>query len=154
MWLALLKRFWPYLAVTILLLSVWVWHLAQVREARQEGRNEALALAAVEIEKAREHWREIEQETQIAHQQQLEKIRANAARELRGRPIRCVLGDANKVRGADDPGKSADGSGGEPTLQPAADLRSRIVHSGETCEQLRQQVISIRDLQRDRYRHK
>lgn len=145
MWMILFRRFWPYVAAAGLLIGAWLWYRAQINEAHETGYRLAQAEYRTELEQMRQHYQDLGQEVQREHYEQVEKLRADAARELRRRPIRCVLGD--EVRADQDPRKPAGGAAGGSDVQPAVDLRSRIVRQGETCERLRQQLIAIKKLQ-------
>ncbi|MGQ0834970.1 MAG: hypothetical protein ACT4O5_08655, partial [Gammaproteobacteria bacterium] len=71
-------------------------------------------------------------------------LSAAAARERRGKPIRCVLGDSDEVRTGRDSGGVAAGAAGEPIVRTPVDLRSDIVRVGSACEQMRQQLLAIK----------
>ena len=146
-WVTLLRRFWPYLAALGLLAGAWLWYRRQIHEADVAGYKRAQAEFTAELERMRQHYQDLGQEVQRDHQQRIEKLRAAAARELRRRPIHCMLGGADQVRADQDTGKPPGGSGGRPDVQSDVDLRSRILQQGETCERLRQQLIAIKKLQ-------
>lgn len=142
MWLALLKRFWPLLAGALALVAVCVWHVSEVRQARRAGYEQAHHEFTAQLERERQLWRQIEQETRDGYQSEIDQLRKNAARERRGPAIRCVLDD--KVRTAGDSGGTASSSTDGHAVRADVDLRPEIVRVGETCEQLRQQLIAIK----------
>lgn len=150
MWWTLAKRFWPVLAAAALLFAAYLWHLSEVHTAVTQARAEAKAAYDAELERDRQHRREIDDEVQLAHQKSLEDVRAAVARELRGRPIRCMLDAASQVRTGRDSGESTGSATGESALRSAPDIRSSLVQRGETCERLRQQLIAIRQRQEAR----
>lgn len=147
MWLTLLKKFWPYIAGALLLLGAWLWYREQLQEADQAGYKRAQAEYTAELENARKQWQKADEETQRDHETQLTKIREDAARELLGRPIRCVRSSPAKVsevRVPTDPGEPAGSPGGEPAGELSENLRPRIVVAGSGCEKMRQQLIVIK----------
>lgn len=146
MW-SLAKPFLPYIAGALLLIAVAVFVRGYLSSVEQRGYDRAKAEYAIELERDRQHRREVDEETERVHQESLSKVRADASRELRGRPIRCMLDAPGKVRAGQNPGKSAGGAGDEHALRANVDLRPAIVRQGETCEALRQQLIQIRERQ-------
>lgn len=144
MWLVLVKRFWPLIAGAVVLLGVYLWHLSAVSSARHEGYAKAQSEFAAQLERERELRRVIDEETRREYEQALDKVRADAARELRGRSIHCVLGPADPVRAGRDPSAVPSGTADQYALRADVDLRPQIVRVGETCEQLRQQLIAIK----------
>lgn len=134
-------RLYVYAAGALALLGLlWYAHHA----VYQDGYEDAQAAFKAELEAQREHQREINEESDRVHQESLAKVRADADRERRGRSIRCVLGSDGQVRIPETTGSpDASTPGGQPAMQSAPDLRSAIVQRGETCEQLRQQVIAL-----------
>jgi hypothetical protein len=147
MWLALLKRFWPLLAGVLLLVAVYAWHVSEVRQARRAGYEQAHHEFTAQLERERQLWRQIEQETRDGYQSEIDQLRKSAARERRGPAIRCVLDDKSKVRIAGDSGGIASSSADGHAVRADVDLRPEIVRVGETCEQLRQQLIAIKSWQ-------
>lgn len=146
-WLTLLRKFWPYIAGALLLIAVYIWFQARLRNEYRAGHKAATAEMQAELDSARQLWRQIDEETEREHATQLQKLRSDAARELRGRPIRCVLGSTGQVRDAKDSGEPVAGAAGESALRNAPDIRSSIVRQGEQCEGLRQQLIAIKSWQ-------
>lgn len=147
MWLTLLKRFWPYIAGALLLIALTVFVRSYLSSVEQRGYDRAKVEYAIELERDRQHRREVDEETERVHQESLAKVRADASRELRGRSIRCVLGSPGEVRAGQNPGKPAGGAGDEHALRANVDLRPAIVRQGEACEALRQQLMAIRERQ-------
>lgn len=128
----------------MLLIAVAVFVRSYLSSVEQRGYDRAKAEAAIELERDREHRREVDEETEREHQESLAKVRADASRELHGRSIRCVLGTSGEVRAGQNPDKPAGGAGDEYALRADVDLRPAIVRQGEACEALRQQLLQIR----------
>lgn len=147
-WLSLLRRFWPFIAGAVLIFSAWLWHLSEMSSARKEGYEQARTEAVAELAAYKAHRDEIEAEVQREHSQTMEDLRKQAARELRGKSIRCVLGDADEVRTGKDTGQPAGSAERESAGGASRNLRAEIVEAGETCERMRQQLIAIRALDR------
>lgn len=142
-----LLRYWRLIAVVVAILTVLGALYAWGEGKEREGYDRAQAEMQVQLERERQHQREVNEESERVHQESLAKVRADAARELRRRPIRCVLDSASAVRAGRDPAEPAVGPGGESDVRSAPDLRSIIVQRGEACEGLRQQLIAIRERQ-------
>jgi hypothetical protein len=144
--MTLLLRYWKPIAAAVALLTVAVAIKLWAGLLYERGYEAARVEVQNELDRYRAHQREVNEETERVHEQSIAALRADVARELRGRPIRmCVSSD--EVRAGSNPATSAGSAGGEPALRASADLRPAIVHLGETCEQLRQQLIAIRERQ-------
>lgn len=137
-------RNWRAFAVLGLALAIiaalWLYGRSKYQAGYEAARDEIQS----QLETERQHQKEIYQEVQRQHEQQIAQVRKDAARELRGRPIRCVLGDSDQVRVPGDSGAASPGSGDQHAVRADVDLRPQIVRVGETCEQLRQQLIAIK----------
>lgn len=143
--LSLLKRFWPAAVGMAALLAGWLWHVGELREARADERQKVTlayqkALQDV-ITKRAETLREVE----AKHAQEIERLSERVNIHLSGPPIRMC--NAISVRAPEDPGTLAGSAEGESTRRADVDLRPAIVRRGEVCERLRQQLITIGELQ-------
>jgi hypothetical protein len=145
MWRAVLKVIWPYVIGVGLLLGVWLWHLAQLREARQEGYKEARAESALEAERAREHQREIDEEVQREHQAKVGEIERRVTRLLRRGDAIRLCEPANEVR--TDSGEPTGSAGDGSAVRAGRDIGPELVRFGERAEKLRQQIIAIKQRQ-------
>ncbi len=139
--LALLGRFWPHILAALAIVGglLYFGHV-RYRAGYQAARDELQS----ELERERQHQKEIYQEVQRQHETEIAQLRKDAARELRGRPIRCVLGDSSEVRVPGDPSATAGGPAGEPAVRADENLRPLIVQRGEAAEQLRRQLMNIK----------
>lgn len=143
-WLPILKRFWPFIAGALVLLALYAWHASQVTQARKAGYEQAHSELTAQLERERLLWQQIEQETRDVYEGEIDRLHASAARERRGPAIRCVLDGKSQVRTAGDSGGTASGPADGHVVRADVDLRPEIVRVGETCEQLRQQLIAIK----------
>lgn len=141
---ALLLRYLPHIAIAVAVIA-GVWWFSHARYTA--GYEAATATMRAELDKERELRRQTDWKVRQDYEARIAELNANAARELRGRPIRCVLGNTGQVRAGSNPSGSAGSAAGEPAVQPAADIRSSIVQRGTVCEQLRQQLIAIKSRQ-------
>jgi hypothetical protein len=113
----------------------------------QQGYKRAKVEAAAELQKWREHEKEVDAEVQREYWSQMDTLRTQADRLRAGRSIRCVLGNSNQVRDAKHSGGTPESPTGEPALHDTGDIRGTIVSQGERCEALRQQLIAIKSWQ-------
>lgn len=142
-----LLRYWRWIAVGVLIIAAIGAILSFGHRQYERGVADAKVELQKELERERELHRQVDWKVRQDYEARIADLNAKSARELRGRPIRCVLGDASEVRQGRDPSGSTDGSTGESAVLTAPDLRSRIVRAGETCEGLRQQLIAIKQRQ-------
>lgn len=139
-----LRAYWKPLFILVLLIAGW-WTLAHWGNSREkEGYDRAKAEAVAELQKWREHEKEVDDEVQRGYWQKMDTLRAEADQLRSGRSIRCVLGNSDQVRDAKHPGGTVESPAGESALHDAPDLRGRIVSQGERCEDLRQKLIAIK----------
>lgn len=148
MWLALLKRFWPYIAGGLLLIALAVFVRSYLSSVEQRGYDRAKAEYAIELERDRQHRREIDEETERVHQEKLSALqgRVNKLLARRHDAIR-MCESADEVRAGSDPGDLTGGAGDGHALRPGPDLQPRLVLYGGRCEKLRQQLIDIKKRQ-------
>jgi hypothetical protein len=139
-------RYWKPIALAIAALTVAVVIKRWADSLYERGYEAARAEAQIELDRYRAHQREVNEETERVHQQSIAALRAEVARELRGRPVRVCV-PAVAMRAGADSGSSPGSPGGESAVRASEDLRPAIVHAGETCERLRQQLIAIRERQ-------
>lgn len=136
----LLRRLAPYLIAAGALLLVWLWHLKKLDEAEDRGHREAQVEYAAELEKERQHQREVNDELDRMHFEQIETLSARVDSLRNGSPIR-VCRPARQLQpsaGASVTAQAGDAS--RPTYEPGPDIRGRLVDYGARCEELRQQV--------------
>lgn len=139
-----LRAYWKPLCILVLVIAGWLTlaHWGNSRE--KQGYARAQAEAKDELQKWREHEKEVDDEVQHEYWSQMDTLRAQADKLRAGRPIRCVLGDSNQVRDAKHPSGTPAGPTGESALLNAPDLRPRILQAGQQCEDLRQKLIAIK----------
>lgn len=137
----LLLRLLPYLLGGLAIVG-GIWYFSHVRF--QAGYEAATEKMQVELEKERQLRKETDWKVRQDYEARISELNANAVRELRGRPIRCVLGNTGQVREGRDTSGSVGSAAGGSAVQPPADLRPRLVRAGETCERLRQQLMAIK----------
>lgn len=148
MWLALLKRFWPWIAGALLLIALTVFVRSYLSSVEQRGYDRAKTEYAAELERERQHRREIDEEIEREHQQKVSALegRVNKLLARRNDAIR-MCEPADQVRAGSDPGELAGGAGNGPALRSGPDLQPRLVLYGGGCEKLRQKLIAIRQRQ-------
>lgn len=148
MWLALLKRFWPWIAGALLLIALAVFVRGYLSSVEQRGYDRAKAEAAIELERDRQHRREIDEETERVHQEKLSALqgRVNKLLARRNDAIR-MCEPADEVRTGPDTGGVAGSPGDGHALRSGPDLQPRLVLYGGGCEKLRQQLIDIKKRQ-------
>jgi hypothetical protein len=139
--LAILSRFWPQILAAVVVIGA-VWYFSHARYTA--GYEAATAAMQEELNRERELRKAIDWKVRQDYEARISDLNATVARERRGKSIRCVLGDSGQMRSGRDPGGSADGTAGGSAVRAAADLRPELVHRGETCERLRQQLIAIK----------
>lgn len=144
-----LLRYWKLIGVVVVLLLLAGAILSYGHRQYQRGVADAQEDARIALEKDREQRRQVDWKVRQEYESRIADLNSRIARELRGRSIRCVLGDAGEVREGRDSSGSADGAAGGPAVRASEDLRSRIVQRGETCERLRQQLIAIKARQEE-----
>lgn len=151
MWLALLKRFWPYIAGALLLIVLAVFVRGYLSSVEQRGYDRAKVEYAIELERDRQHRREVDEETEREHQAKLSALqgRVNKLLARRNDAIR-MCEPADQVRAGSDPSESAGGAGDGSALRSGPDLQPRLVLYGGRCEKLRQQLIDIKGRQAKR----
>jgi hypothetical protein len=142
--LMFLRAYWKPLCILALLIAAWLTllHWGDTRE--RQGYDRAKVEAAAELQKWREHEKEVDAEVQHEYWSQMDTLRTQADKLRAGRSIRCVLGNSNQVRDAHDSATAPGSAEGESALHDTSDLRGAIVSQGERCEALRQQVIAIK----------
>jgi hypothetical protein len=143
LWL-FLRAYWKPLCILALVIGAWLTLARWGSHREHEGYEKAQAEAAAELEKWREHEKEVDDEVQHEYWSQMDTLRTQADKLRTGRSIRCVLGNSNQVRDAKHSGGTAESPTGESALHDTPDLRGAIVSQGERCEALRQQVIAIK----------
>lgn len=142
---------WRIVAAIGALLAV-IGAIAYFSHARYTaGYEAATAAMQEELNRERELRKAVDWKVRQDYETRIADLNATVARERRGKSIRCVLGESSEMRAGRDTGGSAGSAAGESTVRAAADLRPELVHRGETCEQLRQQLITIKARQ-DRLR--
>lgn len=140
----MLLRYWRIAAGIGALLAV-IGAIAYFSHARYTaGYEAATAAMQEELNRERELRKAVDWKVRQDYETRIADLNATVARERRGKSIRCVLGDSGEVRAGRDPGGSAGGAAGESTVRAAADIRPELVRRGETCERLRQQLITIK----------
>jgi hypothetical protein len=121
--------------------------LAYGHRQYQRGEQNARAdmQAALELERAER--KRVDWQVRQSYETRIAELNAQAARERRGAAIHCVRSAASQVRtGPDSAGPTA-GASGEPAVRVTEDLRPELVRVGSSCEQLRQQLIAIKERQ-------
>lgn len=141
---ALLLRYLPHIAIAVAVIA-GVWWFSHARYTA--GYEAATATMRVELDKERELRRQTDWKVRQDYEARIADLSAKSARELRGRPIRCVLGSPSEVRAGSDTGGPAGSAAGEPAVRTPEDLRPLVVQRGSVCEQLRQQLIAIKQRQ-------
>jgi hypothetical protein len=139
-----LLRYWKPIAGALLALFLVGAILSYGHRQYERGVADAQSDARIELEKDRELRRQTDWKVRQDYEARIADLNATVARERRGKSIRCVLGDPGEVRAGRDSGGPTDGAAGESAVRAAADLRPELVHRGETCERLRQQLIAIK----------
>jgi hypothetical protein len=140
----LLSRLWPHIVAGVAVIGA-VWYFSHARYTA--GYEAATAEMRAELNRERDLRKAVDWKVRQDYETRIADLNATVARERRGKSIRCVLGDSGEVRAGRDSGGSADGAAGESAVRTPADLRPELVHRGETCERLRQQLIAIKDRQ-------
>lgn len=139
-----LLRYWKPIAGALVVLFLVGAILAYGHRQYERGVSDAKENARIELEKDRELRRQTDWKVRQDYEARIADLSEAAARERRGKSIRCVLGDSGEVRAGRDTGGTAGGTAGEPAVRTAPDIRPELVQRGETCEQLRQQLIAIK----------
>lgn len=135
-------RLYLYAAGALALVGL-LWYAHHAIDQGGYKRAQAEFQKALEVERA--HQAEMYIEVDHEYQNRLAQVKADAVRELAGKPIRmCKPASALRVPGAAGSPDDGAASGGS-ALSATEDLRPRIVLRGETCEQLRQQVLQLQD---------
>lgn len=136
MWLLLLKRLWPFLAVAGLLLGAWLWHVAQVHKADAAGYERAKDLYTVALAKQREaHIAERTKQAE-AWQRELVEIQSRSITVLPA-PVRLCVSPPS-LPGADPAPSAADASVGPGhAVSPGIDLGPALRAYGAECERYR-----------------
>jgi hypothetical protein len=142
--IAFALRNWRWIAIAVIFLFMIGGILAYGHRQYERGVADAQEDARVALEKDRELRRQADWKVRQDYETRIADLNAAVARERRGRSIRCVLGDSNEVRAGRDTGGSAEGSTGQPAVQPSGDIRGPLVQFGGQCEALRQQLIAIK----------
>src|ERR1044072_4891165 len=106
-----LLRYWKFIAGAILVLFVVGAILSYGKRQYDRGVSDTKAELQSELEKERELHRQVDWKVRQDYESRIADLNARVARELRGRSIRCVLGDSGQVRPSGDPSGSAGGSG-------------------------------------------
>ena len=140
-WIDLVRRFWPYIAGAILLLSAFLWYRGQISDAEGRGYHKAQAEFQVELEKEREHQREINDEIDREHYAEQSQLQQRIRRLLARNDAIRVCEPTDQVRDAEGTGEP-DAAGGDhgQAYRAGQDIRPRLVEYGAGCEALRQQV--------------
>jgi hypothetical protein len=143
LWL-FLRAYWKPLCILALVIGAWLMlaHWGNTRE--RQGYDRAKVEAAAELQKWREHEKEVDDEVQREYWSQMDTLRTQADKLRTGRSIRCVLGNSNQMRDAKHSPGTAGSAEGESALHDTGDIRPQLVSQGERCEALRQQLISIK----------
>jgi hypothetical protein len=139
--MTLLLRFWPHILAAVAVVGA-VWWFSHSRSTA--GYEAATAEMQAELNRERELRKAVDWKVRQDYETRIADLNATVARERRGKSIRCVLGDSGEVRAGRDPGGSAGGATGESAVRAAPDIRPELVSRGETCERLRQQLITIK----------
>jgi hypothetical protein len=141
--LMFLRAYWKPLCILALLIAAWLTllHWGDTRE--RQGYDRAKVEAAAELQKWREHEKEVDAEVQHEYWSQMDTLRTQADKLRAGRSIRCVLDNSNQVRDAQHSGRTPESPTGESALHDTGDIRPQLVSQGERCEALRQQILSI-----------
>jgi hypothetical protein len=141
MYLALLRRFGPYIAGALILLGVFMWYRGQINEAEARGYLKAQAEFQTELDKEREHQREINEEIDREHYAEKTELQKRVRRLLARNDAIRLCEPSSEVRDAASPGEpdAASGDDGQ-ALRAGQDIGPRLVEYGASCEGLRQQL--------------
>lgn len=143
----ILLRYWKPIVGALLVLAFVGAILAYGHRQYERGVADTKAELQSELERERELRRKADWKVRQDYETRIAELGAQAARERNRKPIRCVLGGSGEVRVGRDPSGPAEGAAGEPAVRAAPDIRSDIVRVGETCEQMRRQLLAIKQRQ-------
>ena len=144
MWVALLRKFWPVLAVLGALLGAWLWHAKEVRKAviNERQRVTVLYQAAMQVE-----MREREKIREGVNREWERKVESLNRRSLSIDPgvIRLYV-NAPSVPFSEPTGESASpASGGGSDLPVGPDIGRAALVLATECERDREKLISLQD---------
>lgn len=137
-----LLRNWKLIAGALLVLAFIGAILAYGHRQYERGVADAKQDMQAELERAREHQREVNEEISREHQDTVAALQSRVRDLSRRAPVRLCQ-STNEVRGA-DPGGAADSAGDGSGLRAGADIGPELYRYGGQCEELRQQLIAIR----------
>lgn len=139
---AFLLRNWKWLAALVAVLLLIGGILSYGHRQYERGVADTKQDIQTELERAREHWDEVEKEADDAKDQRIAELEKRATRVVRrDPPIRmCDTESAVRVPAGTNP----DPAGGH-VLPPGRDIQPELVQYGRDCEALRQELISVKE---------
>lgn len=141
-YLALLKRFWPFLAGAALLAGVGLWHTTKVREARAQGYAQARVEYQAEMDNERERQREINERTERDWSTKVDALNRRSLSIVAGDIRLCVpapeVRTAHPASSADDPPPRP-----RPIVRAGENIAGPALVFASQCERDRQQLIAL-----------
>jgi hypothetical protein len=139
--MTLLLRYWKFIAGAIVILFLVGGILSYGHRQYERGVADTKAELQSELEKAREHWEEIEREADSAKDERIAELERRATRVIRRDPPIRMCDTESSVR---VPEGTNPGSAGGSVLPAGRDLQPELVQYGRDCEALRQELLTVK----------
>jgi hypothetical protein len=137
--LTLLRRFWPLIAGAVAIFGLWLFVVAQLRQAHREGYKAAQIEYEARLVKQREEQFTKHQESEREWQNELADLQRRSVTVL-SQPVRLCV-SAPSLPAADTVAGSADASPGDRhAVQAGPDIGAELVRYGTDCERMRRQL--------------
>lgn len=139
----LLLRFLPHILVAVAIVCAALW-FSHARYAA--GYQAAKVEEAAAIDRERLHQREVNEEISREHQDTVAALQSRVRSLSRRAPVRLCV-EADQVRDATDTAGAADGAAAGSGVRTSGDIGPELYRYGGQCEQLRQQLLAIKNWQ-------